>query len=252
MSIHSEEIFSSTKIEQYTVSAQQLFLKAKNYELDLGEIPLLKIIENYLAAMIDIKPEYIKLDIVAEFLITVANLILFKTIYLLPNSQEQDDSIDEEEENILKEEYWKEYKKYQSLIKIFEEKETKQSNVYHTFIEYELEETENYQENHFSDLIIALESVLSRKKKENIIGIKKREYNITQKIKEIEDLFKKNNSQISFQKIINPESTRIEIIITFLALLELICRGKIDYFQSENFGDIIFYRKDDKKLANKI
>ncbi len=236
------------KIEQFTIYIQQLFFKVKNREMDLTEISLLDIVEKYLALMILSRSESLNLELAADFLVSVSNLILWKSNLLLPSYQEKPDEEIEDEVDALKEEYWKEYKKYRSLIQVFTDKEIKQGDIYLTYLDSHIESEEQYQENHFSELILAIESLLSRKQDYNTIDLKKREYNIVQKMEEIEERFRKNKGKLSFQRMITTDCTRIEIIIIFLALLELICQGKVNYIQSKNFGDITFYRKDDKKL----
>jgi len=236
------------KIEQFINYVQHLFYKVKNGEMDPNEISLLDILEKYLAYMILLRPGSINLDIAADFLVSVSNLILWKSNLLLPIQQEQPEEEIEEDENISSDEYWSEYKKYHSLIRIFEDKEIKQGDIYLTYLDPKIENREKYQTNDFSDLILAIESILSRKKEHNTINLKKREFNIIQKITEIEENFRQNKGKLSFHKMIAVDCSRMEIIIIFLALLELICQDKVYYIQSRNFGDIIFYRKDDKKL----
>ncbi len=235
------------KFEQFSNYVQQLFFKVKNGELELKEISLLDIVEKYLSYMILSRPESINLDLAADFLISISYLILWKSDLLLPTHQEHSDIEVEENIDALRIEYWREYQKYQSLIQIFKEKETKQRDIYLTYLNSKTEREEKFQENHFSELVLAIEAILSRKKDYNAIDFKKHEYNIVQKMEEIEEKFRQNKGKLSFQKIITNDCSKIEIIIIFLALLELICQGKVDYFQSKNFGNITFYRKDDKK-----
>jgi segregation and condensation protein A len=250
--MHEKINLYETKIEHYIEYVQGLFYKVKNNEIDPNEICLLDIIEKYIEHMINSRPNSINLDIAADFLVSISNLILWKSYFLLPIQQKKTEEEFEEDTNISDEEYWLEYKKYHSLINFLEDKETIQKNIFLTNLDPKIEKIEKYQRNDFSDLILAIESILSRKNnKNNTINLKKRKNNILQKIKDIERQFKKNNGKVSFQKMISVNYSRLEIIVTFLALLELICQGKVCYNQSQNFGDIIFYRKDDKKLAEK-
>ncbi len=239
------------EIEEFTDSIQQISLKVKNGEMSLTEISLLEIIKKYLSYIIMSHKDTIDLDIAANFLVSVSNLILWKSNLLLPFNQEQTDDEFEEDKMTLQEEYWKEYKKYQSLISIFEDKKMNQEKIYLTYLHPNIENEEQYQENHFSELVLAIESILSRQHIKPTMEVKKRHYNIEQKMKEIEDYFNKNDGRLSFQQMISRDCQRIEIIVIFLALLELICQGKIDYMQSKNFGDILFYRKGDKILLKR-
>ncbi|MDD2351975.1 MAG: segregation/condensation protein A [Candidatus Caldatribacteriota bacterium] len=242
---------NNVKIEQYGISVEQLFYKAKNNEIDPNEISLLEIIEEYLKYIILTPAKGINIDIVADFLVSISNLILWKSNLLLPVNNDMEDTENDIENSISNEELWVEYQKYHSLVKILEDRENKQKDIYLTYLDPKIEQEERFKQNEYSDLILAIEAVLSRKKEYKTINIKKREYNIVQKIAEIENSFKHNNGKLSFYKLIANNYTKIEIIVTFLALLELICQGKVYYRQSINFGDIIFYRKDDRKLAKK-
>jgi segregation and condensation protein A len=62
----------------------------------------------------------------------------------------------------------------------------------------------------------------------------------------------KNIQKMTFSGLITDRSTRIEIVVTFLALLELIKRYHISARQNELFGDIEFERtgewKDDEEI----
>lgn len=245
----NKDNFVNIKIEKYVYSIQQLFSKVKNGEIESERIPLLNIIKKYLSYLILAKSEYINLDITADFLLSVSNLILWKSTLLLPVCREEGGEEDEDETNESREGYWEEYRKYQSLIQIFEDKEIKQKDIYLTYLDSESDNNaEDYQKNHFSELILAIESIISRKTDQDTVNITRREYNIMQKIEQIEEKFKENKGKLSFQEMISNDCSKIEVIIVFLALLELICQGKVDYRQPRNFGEIIFYRKEDKKL----
>jgi len=64
---------------------------------------------------------------------------------------------------------------------------------------------------------------------------------LEQKIREILDLVEKNEC-VNFNQIFVPNRTRRELIVTFLALLELIRLKQIVAKQSEHFGEIRIYR----------
>lgn len=238
----------NSKENKFIENLQQLVLMVKNKEKDIFDISLLEIIETYLGYLLDQKKESVDLDITANFLVMIANLILWKSSGLLPLCKTQETEEEKDDNTIVtQEDFWREYRKYQSLIKLFEEKEKQQENIFLAYLDLNLESEEKIQENNFSELILALESVLSKKKIQKTFNVKKRKYNILEKISEIEGKMKESNGKISFTELINENCTRLEIIVLFLALLELICQGRIKYVQSKNFDDIIFFRKEDKK-----
>jgi len=240
-----------SKIEQMSNYVQLLYLKVRNGEIELNKISLLNIIEDYLTYLLTTHSESINLEIVANFLVEISELILWKSNLLLPSSQKQ---IEEETKNdtiFLKEDHWIEYKKYQSLVKILAEKEFKQREIYLTCFNSLNKDDEIPQEYSYSELIFAIESILVRNNNQSIIDFENNEVNIVIKMEEIEGNFLKNKNQLTFSQMISKDCPKIEIIIIFLALLQLICQGKVDYIQSQNFGEILFYRKEDKKLKKK-
>jgi segregation and condensation protein A len=62
----------------------------------------------------------------------------------------------------------------------------------------------------------------------------------------------KNIQRMTFSGLITDKSTRIEIVVTFLAMLELIKRYRISAVQSELFGDIEFEKMDEWKEDEEI
>lgn len=237
-----------SKIEHMSSSLQLLYLQAKNGEIEVNKISLLKIIEDYLSYLLITHSESINLEIVANFLIVVSELILWKSNLLLPCSQNQ---IDEEiEDDIIphKEAYLTEYKKYQSLVKVLLEKELRQREIFLTcpVLDSGLEGTPQTYD--YSELVLALESVLIKKNNQDVIDFEDYELNIEKRMKEIEEIFFKKEDKLTFSQIISDNCPKIEIIITFLSLLQLICQGKVDYLQTQNFGEIVFYRKENRRL----
>jgi segregation and condensation protein A len=239
-----------SKIEQMSNSIQLLYLQAKNGEVEISKISLLKIIEDYLAYLLITHSASVNLEIVANFLLVVSELILWKSNQLLPPSQNKIDEEIEIEDDISshKEAYWIEYKKYQSLVKVLLEKELQQREIFLTCPLSDSGFEGIPQIYDYSELILALESVLIKKNDQDVIDFKDYELNIEKKMREIEEIFFKKKDKLTFSQIISDNCPKIEIIITFLSLLQLICQGKVDYLQTQNFGEIVFYRKENRKL----
>ncbi len=56
--------------------------------------------------------------------------------------------------------------------------------------------------------------------------------------------FTNEQGKISFNRLLETAATRVEIIVTFLAVLELIKRRFIHARQEELFGDILLVRRE--------
>lgn len=228
-----------------------LYLKARDGEVEAGKISLLEIIEEFLSYLLLTHRESINLEVVANFLIALSELILWKSNMLLPCSLEENLEENESDTSFLEQGYWLEYKKYQALVKIFVKKEFKQSKIYLPCLKSSPSADEPLVENDYSELILAFEEILSKNKHRKAINYKHDEYNIEKKMQEIEENISRSKNKLTFSQIIANGSSRIEIIVIFLALLQLICQNRVDYTQSQNFAEITFYRKEDERLKKK-
>lgn len=236
------------KLEQMSEYVHSLYLKVREGEVEVGKISLLEIIEEFLSNLLLAHRESINLEIVANFLIALSELILWKSSMLLPCSFEESVEENEADTSFLEHNYWLEYKKYQALVKVFAEKEFKQSKIYLPSLSFSASADEFLVENDHSELILAFEEILSKNKHQKVINYKHNEYNIEKKMQEIEENISRSKNRLTFSQIIAKGSSRIEIIVIFLALLQLICQNRVDYSQSGNFAEITFYRKEDERL----
>ena len=64
---------------------------------------------------------------------------------------------------------------------------------------------------------------------------------VAEKIAEFQEILK-NDIQVSFNEIFKKAHSKMELICSFLAVLELIKQGEIKVIQNENFGEIILQR----------
>ncbi|NLL61990.1 MAG: segregation/condensation protein A [Candidatus Atribacteria bacterium] len=249
MSNNNSTVF---KLEQMSSHAQSLYQKARDGDIEANSVSLLKIIEEYLSYLLRANFESINLEIVANFLIALSELIFWKSNLLLPCSLEHDVGEVENDANYLKKDYWIEYKKYQALVEILVEKEFKQKEIYFPRLDSSQSLDEPPTENDYTELILAFEEILSRNKNHDTTNYRHNKDNIRKKMEEIEEIFLRTKNKLTFSQIIPKDGSRMEIIIIFLALLHLICQNRVDYCQSQNFAEIVFYRKEDEKLKKKI
>ena len=78
--------------------------------------------------------------------------------------------------------------------------------------------------------------------------IEREEVNLSDKIRFI-DKFASKNKRFSFKKLLEGQCDKIEIIVTFLGILELIKMGRIHVVQEEIFEDIMIdYNEDNGEL----
>lgn len=201
-------------------------------KLDICQISLAKITNNYLAEIqkIDASNENL-----ADFLIVASKLLYLKSRAILPVL-----SSEEEEELEGLESQLKEYKRFKELSGQFSEILDKNQRSFEPGVR-------NSDMNLFLPplgvdlkyLMNVLQEALNRMPKLEKAEEKKVETKVTleETMNRLQGLVKKSK-KFSFQSIIKDAKTKGEIIVTFLALLEMIKRKMVSVEQNKNFADI--------------
>ncbi|TFG90219.1 MAG: hypothetical protein E4G71_05585, partial [Candidatus Atribacteria bacterium] len=180
----------------------------------------------------------------------IAIMLKIKSENLLPKLEVKSNEEDDDEDNDFivskeKETYLQEYDKYQKIVSYLKEREGTQNDIYFPTIESDGKEDGIEIENvDLADLLASLERVLQSKKKEEFIPFKKRAFTVATKMNEITNLLKGSKEGLSFDYFMEKAQNKLEIIVIFLALLELIYLQKIKCYQNKSFDKIIFNLKE--------
>ena len=81
---------------------------------------------------------------------------------------------------------------------------------------------------------------------EEATQIPRDEVSIRQKIATIREMVEARPSGLSFRSLFRPRPTRVEVVVTFIALLELMRSCHIRVYQQTNFGEIWLYRYEEE------
>lgn len=223
-----------------------LFLIKKN-EVDIYDIPIAEITSQYLEYVEIIK--LLDLESAGEFILLAATLIRIKAKMLLPRppADEDEEVIDPRMELVSR---LLEYKRFKELAVKLSDIEDEQSKVfarghYPDFKEetdggIELDEDVNI----FS-LISAFKQVLDRMPKETFHYVQDIQISLEEQIEYILNRLT-DRKQLSFFDLIAHIRDRLVIVVTFIAILELIKRGELIARQSDSFGEIWIARKSDR------
>ena len=231
----------TVKLKTFEGPLDLLLHLIKKEEVDIYDIPIAQITSQYL--------EYVKimemldLEGIGEFLVMAATLIQIKARMLLP----QESQFSEEEEEDPRAELVRqllEYKRYKEAARELEEREIEERNYYSRIIEEELEDPPKASlEVSLFDLLSAFAKVLKYVEKEEFYtGIAPHKITQESKLKEILNMLS-SVKEASFNGIFFKNLTKIETIVTFLALLELVRLRKIGVRQKRLFGEIIIYKR---------
>ena len=214
----------------------------KKEEVDIYEVNLTKLATQFI--------EYIELmrmldlEIAGEFLVMAATLMYIKSRELLPKEQrvaaeEDDDGEDPRWELIRK---LVEYKKFKDVAAQLASMETRQESVYARVPvkpEFEAEARDPRGEVSLFDLINAVSSILKRfNQRQDTRDIFEDKWTVSEKIEYLmTSLLEK--SVLRFSELFAAATSRTEVVVTFLAMLELIRLRRLVCVQAEEFGEIV-------------
>ncbi|MBI3616909.1 MAG: segregation/condensation protein A, partial [Candidatus Omnitrophica bacterium] len=212
------------KLEIFEGPLDLLLYLIKKNDIDINDIPISQITEQYMQYISMMK--MLDLDVVGDFLVMAATLMQIKSRMLLPpdpneQPEEELDPRDELARRLL------EYKKFKEIAEALKEKETLRQDFFGRNIDPEAlqqlreESKEIYYEASLFDLISALSEALKKAPEEVIHEIITEEFTVEKKLHDILHLLLKE-STIRLQDLFERSRTKIEIIVTFLAVLELI------------------------------
>lgn len=219
-----------------------LYLVRKDH-LNIYDIPIAKITEQYLGYMELMR--LLDLNIAGEFLVMAATLMQIKSKMLLPAQESQEVQETEEDPRAELVKRLLEYEKFKELAEDLRSRESKQREV---FTRPKLEgqneiptDTQGYFEASIFDLITAFSRALEDIPKELFYEVIKDEFTIEEKIHEILHLLLVEPCVRIFELFAKAKN-KIEIIVIFLSILELIRLKEIIIRQKGLFGEIEILR----------
>ncbi|MCY6370296.1 segregation/condensation protein A [Clostridium ganghwense] len=235
------------KIENFEGPFDLLLHLIKKNEMDIYDIKIYDITNQYLKYLDGMKE--MDLDSTSEFIVTAATLLEIKSKMLLPKTKKDEES--EEEEDPRQELVSKllEYKKFKLVANFLADREKKVGVVFQKKPEI-IEEKKDNRDNKdiLKDITILHlfniynELITNYHNKMNTDSVMEREipldkFKIEDKMVEISNEII-NNQKIYFSNLMNKCSSKIERVVTFLALLELIKLRMVSAIQEGNFKEI--------------
>jgi len=209
----------------------------ENAELDITTLALAQVTEQYLkhlAVMQNLPP-----DEISAFLVIAAKLIQIKSEALLP----QQSNVKEEEVDLGNElaRQLIAYKRYKEIADILAERK---DLGYQTFIRLsspKVDVKDNLDLGSFgvNELFSLASSIFQKDIERQSINtvVERPKVTIKDKINQISEHFKKSD-ELTFRELLGEECSRLDIVISFLALLELIKGDFISFVQESIFDDI--------------
>jgi len=226
------------KLELFEGPLDLLLYLVKKDHLNIYDIPIAKVTEQYLLYLNLM--QFLDLNIAGEFLVMAATLMQIKSKMLLPaekseEEQEQEDPRQELVKRLL------EYEKFKEIAESLQQKELSQKEVFkRPKIEIDkgpVEGKETYFEASIFDLINAFSQALKDVPKEVFYEVIKDEFTVEEKIHEILHLLLVTPSVV-LSGLFSKAKNKMEIVVIFLSILELMRMKEIICRQKELFHEI--------------
>jgi len=230
------------KLEIFEGPLDLLLYLIKKDEIDIYDIPIARITEQYLAYL-ELMQE-LDISVAGDFLVMASTLIYIKSKMLLPPEPKVDgeeDLGDDPRAELI--ERLLEYQKFKSASQMLYSRGEIESACY-TRGPLETDSSNPEVSTTLFDLLRVFREVLKRAEAEIEMEIARDEMTIAEKLAQIQAMLEERE-RINVREMFEMSRSKRELIITFLALLELVKEWKIYLIQDEPFGDIFASRRAD-------
>jgi len=214
-----------------------LHLIQKN-ELDIFNIPIALVTEQYLEYLQLMK--VLNLDVAGEYLLMASTLLHIKSKMLLPKSFEGEEEEGEEDPRAELVRRLLEYQKYKQAAVELEKRPLLDRDVFIRLVAAEPEPTADEEriEVNLFELLEAFRKVMARVKPESIHEVTLEHLSVEDKIQEILTLLEQENRSMAFHRLFPEQASRRVVVVTLLAILELVKMKRIRIFQLAPFETI--------------
>jgi segregation and condensation protein A len=227
----------SFKLEKFEGPLDLLLFLIRKAEINIYDIPISAITDQYLSYL-----KYatrIDLENITEFYLMAATLIWIKSRMLLPVEVNLDEEIEDPRRDLVDKliEYQKNKKLSELIAKKEEEAEwvmeRKPNQIVLPFLDEEV-----WQSISIWDLFKTFYSIISSLSAEKTIDLYE-EVSINEKITLIHEYLESSRGQFLFTDLLTGSRSLMELISSFLAVLEMVKAKMIQVFQNRLFGDIL-------------
>ena len=208
------------------------------HKLDIYDIPIAEVTDQYLHYLSLM--EQLDLNIAGEFFVMAATILQIKSQMLLPTlpkeEEEESDPRTELVERLL------EYERFKLASESLKSLEEDRRQVYWRMTD----ELAGYDAPviplnlQAMDLLLALQQLLEEvgEGQEEVTSIERQKITLRMKMREIWQQIKSSADGVGFRELVHGSHTKLEIVMTFLALLELLRLHKIAVRQKQALGEI--------------
>lgn len=232
------------KIEVFSGPVDLLLHLVRASELDLAEVPIAQITEQFLAYVRTMAE--INMEVSGEFLVTAAALSYLKSKTLLPPDPEpEEEALGEEDPAVELQRRLQEYHVYREAAERLQAAKQARERIFLR----PLAEGTGVESGYVTltdvslfDMVGAVQELLQRAAPEPVGRVTLPPLTVPDRIEEVLLRLETEGAELPFSGLIPDPPTRTQIIITFLAILELMRRGQVEARQDTPRGEIVIKR----------
>jgi segregation and condensation protein A len=231
------------KLDNFEGPLDLLIHLIKQHEVNIYDIPIALVTDQYLR-YIDLMQE-LNLDVAGEFLVMAATLIHIKSRMLLPRPDPAQEEPDEDPRDALVRRLV-EHQKYKAAAELLHERETVRSAQWMRpdgrVAALAGEEYEPELEVDLFSLITAFKAVIERARQRPSVVLPSEQISIEVRIEQLLARLSETDA-CGFEELFDDVSARGHLIVTFLAMLEMIRLKLVRVYQTGPFGPIRVYKR---------
>jgi segregation and condensation protein A len=229
-----------------------LYLIKKN-ELNICDIPIAEITDQYLQYIEMMK--MLDLDGIGDFLVMAATLLAIKSKMLLPPDPNEQVEAEDPRTDLIRR--LEEYQRIKEAAEELRLRSEKRADLFPRRIdeaasaEMKEDAKEIFFEASLFDLVSALSKALLRVPEKGEYQVVKEEFTVEMKVHMILHLLVER-AQFRLDELFQKASTKMEVIVTFMAVLELCRMKELVVVQRRNFADIEVVRNTEKIVIQQV
>ena len=256
----------TVRLDAFEGPLDLLYHLIEKNEIDIYDIPIASLTEQYLAYLEAAEDR--NMDGISEFLLMAATLLEIKSKMLLPTQTKEvleEEAIDPRAELV---ERLLEYKKIKHIANDWKTREEHAAMVFYKQADKAIAKLRQKEEQPLEDFLMGVtmedlyhvfQEVMARKEakvdhvRSSFRAVERELFTIQDKMEYIRDLLILQ-PKIVFTDMFRRKTRKIEKVVTFLALLELIKRKEVQIYQEKIFSQIIIenYQKQEKGIWYEI
>jgi len=252
----------SVKLDAFEGPLDLLLHLIEKNKIDIYDIPIAEITDQYMEYVSHM--ELHDLDLVSEFLVMAATLLDIKSRMLLPKEEETEEEEDDPRQELAKQ--LVEYKMFKEISRALQEREERAAGVFYREEDIP-KEVACYREPMDLDKLLdgvtlirlnEIFQMVMKKQEDKIDPVRSRFGRIEKEPMKVEDKIStilsvcREKKTFSFRELLERQRDKFEVVVTFLAVLELMKIGAVSLTQEVLFGEIIIEAAETEDALNRL